>query len=149
MGRPRSELTEAIDDAIDTVKRAELSCTPRAVRANVRMTAVAYDAARDRGLDDAIVRRLKARGEIIVDAVPQEGGRPRGGYYETGLTEHKEQLRLQAENGRYTQNKIAAETAVIEFMEQRTKDLGYEPPWVTIAEDVSRIYRMHSVAPPV
>lgn len=148
MGRRRSELTEAIDDAIDLVKRSELDCTPATVRRNVRMTPAAFDAARDRGLDDAIARRLKGRGEIIVDAVPREGGRPRGGYWGTGLSEHQEQLRIQAENGRYTQNKIAAENAVCAFMKQRTTELGYEPPWVTIAEDVVRIYAMHDAAPP-
>lgn len=146
---PRSALTLAIDEAIDLVQRNDgVDLTPEHVAANLRVRPDDIHSLEHGALIEAIRRRMKGRDLIITDADERAGGRPRDGYYDTGLSEHKQQLRVQAENGRFTQNRIAAEQAVIEFMEARTTDLGYEPPWLTIAEDVERIYRMNGATPP-
>lgn len=141
----------AIAEAIARVRRNGMALTTKNIRANVDTAGLTIGDATEalqRYINTQIPLMLKEQGHIITDAARSKDGRPRAGYYETGTAEHKEQLQIQAENGRYTQNRIAAETAVITFMEERTTDLGYEPPWLTIAEDVDRIYRMHGVAPP-
>jgi hypothetical protein len=137
----------AILAAKDKVERYGLPMTLENVRANIDYSSLtigdAVEATR-RYTNAQVPTVLKSLDLIIVDTVTRE----RKGYWESTRSELGEQLRLKVESATYDSNKILVDKAVISLLEEKERELGYEPYAGLFQDEINRIYAMHNVTPP-
>lgn len=133
--------------AKDKVERYGLPVTLENVRSNIDYSSLtigdAVEATR-RYTNAQVAAVLKSLGFIIADTVTRE----RKSYWESTRSELGEQLRLKVESATFDSNKILVDKAVIALLEEKEKELGYEPYAGLFQDDINRIYAMHNVDPP-
>lgn len=148
----RHPVSLRVDEAISLLERHEVEVTPEAIRVNVKKSLTWADFSSEEALDAVIDRhmasRLKARGFVITDATPREGGRARKDFWAVSTDEFAEQLRIKRESSRYDQNRIAADEAVLSFLREQEKTFGYEVYPGLFHAEIDRIYAMHGLASP-
>lgn len=148
----RHPVSLRVDEAIDTLERYEQEVTPDAIRTNVKKALTWADFSSEEALDAVIDRhvpsRLKARGYRISDSAPREGGRERKVFWEMSADEWAEQVRIKRDSNRYDQTRLAADEAVLTFLREKEKELGYEPYAGLFRDDIGRIYSMHGITAP-
>lgn len=136
-----------ISAALDKVERYGLPITLENVRANIDYSSLtigdAVEATR-RYTNAQVPTVLKSMGLIIADTVTRE----RKGYWDSTRAELGEQLRLKVESATFDSNRILAEKAVLAFLEEKEKELGYEPYAGLFRDDITRIYAMHGMSVP-
>lgn len=133
--------------AKEKAERYGLPITLDNVRANIDYGSLtvgeAVEAAR-RYTNAQVAAVLKSQGFIIADAATRE----RKDYWSSTRAELGEQLRIKVESATFDSNRILAEKAVLAFLEEKEKELGYEPYVGLFRDDVERIYAMHGIQSP-
>lgn len=138
---------DVIIAAKEKAERYGLPITLTNVRANIDYSSLtigdAVEATR-RYTNAQVPAVLKSLGLIIADGTTRE----RKDYWQSTREELGEQLRLKVESATYDSNRILAEKAVLAFLEEKEKELGYEPYAGLFRDDIERIYAMHSLSSP-
>jgi hypothetical protein len=137
-----------IDEAIALLERCGEDVTPTAIKINVmqRLTWADYspEQSNSEGLDRRIQQRLRDRGYQITDTE----ARTRRDFWHCTLAELDEQLRVKQDSSDYDRARLRADEAVVTYLREKEKELGYEVCPDLFAEDIARIYAMHGVTPP-
>lgn len=140
----KSPLTLKIDAAIAKLRHHDMPVTPESVRANLEP---GWDDVRhlaERTIMQAIRAQMRADGMVIADASTRE----RKDFWEAGIPDLEEQLRIKQESNTYDRNRIKADKAVIAFLKEKEGEFGYTVCPDLFRSDIDRIYRMHSLTPP-
>lgn len=140
-------LRALIHDAIDRIERHGVAVTLPHVRSNITVEDLTL-----RDLHDAMTRQLNAlipivmkeRGMVITDATTRE----RKPFWEATADELDEQNRIKERSADFDRARLAADKAVVTFLRGKSVEFGYEVYPELFADDIERIYRMHSVQPP-
>lgn len=135
-----------IAEAIARCEEYEVEVTPQNVRTNLTLT---YDdLTADEAIGETIDRRIRqvmrGSGYVIADTESRE----RKYFWSCTADELEEQTRIKQEGTVYDQNRLRADEAVISFLRQKERELGYAPFPELFADDIDRLYRMNMCEPP-
>lgn len=138
---------EVIIAAKEKTERYGLPVTPDNVRANIDYSALtigdAVEATR-RYTNSQVAVVLKSQGFVITDTATRE----RKDFWQSTRSELGEQLRLKVESATYDSNRILADKAMLALLEEKERELGYEPYAGLFRDEIDRIYAMHGVSAP-
>lgn len=143
----QSPARAAIAAAIDLVEKHGLPLTPATVRANVDIEALSLADAREalaKHVNGQIPLMLKERGCVIVD----ERSGERKSFWTSTPDELEEQERIKARSSDFDRVRLACGAAVVAFLREKEREFGYEVCPDLFADDIARIYAMHSVPVP-
>lgn len=148
MGRRKHPVTQRIEKAIDKLEAHSMEVTPATVKVNAEKEITWADwsaeQAASEALDVRIARCLRARGYVIADAVTGV----RKDFWNATTSELAEQLQVKEKSSDYDLTRIKADVAVLTFLREKEKEMGYEVYPGLFQGEIERIYSMHGIAAP-
>jgi hypothetical protein len=135
---------ETVQAAIAQCERAGLAITVANVAKNVLLKPGDYSKLIERGLKAEVGPALKRTGFITKDEVDHT----KVEMVVASLSDLRVLLRIKGRNITRSTKQYNALKALVGFLEEKERELGYEPYVYQFEEDARRIYAMHGVELP-
>src|SRR3954470_7215234 len=131
--------SEVVSAAVDMCERNNVEITVANVAANVLIKPSEYQRIFDSGLKAEVAPALKRLGYVTNDAAKNT----KVVIADASLSDLRQLLDIKRTHARRVQVQVDALAQLVAFMEEKEKELGYEPYVHLFEEDARRIYQMH------
>jgi hypothetical protein len=135
---------DTVQAAVAQCERAGLAITVANVAKNVLLKPGDYSKLIDRGLKAEVAPALKRIGFITKDEVDHT----KVEMVVASLSDLRVLLRIKGRNIARSQTQYNALKQLVAFLEEKERELGYEPYVYQFEEDARRIYQMHGLELP-
>lgn len=130
-----------IMEAVELCQRNGVEVSVDHVAVNMRVAPQDLAELMDAGLRTRIRRTLQRHGYFVTDMRLHARTQLR----DARLTDLRAGLKVKRQSSRYDQNQIAALEMLVDFLEAKERELGYEPYVGLFEDDARRIFAMHGL----